>query len=235
MFELAAAIREWRARYEASGSFSSQQIDELQDHLHEQVGQLKTTGLSDEEAFLVAAHRLGDVNILAPEYENANPAVMRQRKMVYVLFGALVAYALPVSFSFILDLFYHLLLAMRLDGMLVFIVPALIELSIIGLVCWMGYRFLTGQSAKSAEQVQRMFRWAVSSKINAIMVFLCFIVLAVLNRFLMIRMIKMPRINEMWVTMRGAQTMIYYVFIPLALLLILLVLVKRTKQIKAVA
>ena len=43
-------------------------VDELEDHLRTQVAELKEAGLDEEEAFLIAVKRLGDLDSLSREY-----------------------------------------------------------------------------------------------------------------------------------------------------------------------
>ena len=43
-------------------------MDELEDHLREQVADLRATGLDDDEAFLVAIKRMGNLDAVSHEF-----------------------------------------------------------------------------------------------------------------------------------------------------------------------
>jgi hypothetical protein len=61
-------IATWRAAVLSHKSVSNADADELEGHLREQIGDLIDTGLSADEAFLIAVKRLGEVNALTAEY-----------------------------------------------------------------------------------------------------------------------------------------------------------------------
>ena len=61
-------IAEWRTYIRRRQSFHSIDIEELEDHLRLQVNALGEAGLKDDEAFLVAVKRLGDLNSLSREF-----------------------------------------------------------------------------------------------------------------------------------------------------------------------
>ncbi|MGI9628364.1 MAG: permease prefix domain 1-containing protein [Longimicrobiales bacterium] len=65
---LESQIAEWRDYLRRRQAIHSVDVDELEDHLRGQVGTLKDAGLSDDEAFLVAVKRMGDLNTLSREF-----------------------------------------------------------------------------------------------------------------------------------------------------------------------
>lgn len=66
--ELDAQIGRWRGYVQRHQAISSVDVDELEDHLREQVADLRAGGLDDEEAFLVAIMRLGNVDAVSREF-----------------------------------------------------------------------------------------------------------------------------------------------------------------------
>lgn len=66
--ELERLIATWRAWIERRDAISTADVDELEAHLRDQVDHLVEAGLSEEEGFLVAVRRLGDVDELSREY-----------------------------------------------------------------------------------------------------------------------------------------------------------------------
>ena len=94
MFDLDTAIGGWRRRLAAQPDLQAADIDELEDHLREIVAELTTGGLSGEEAFLVAARRLGDPQALAGEFAAADPVVRRKLRFRWIIMGGLAVMAL---------------------------------------------------------------------------------------------------------------------------------------------
>jgi hypothetical protein len=61
-------IAEWRAYLAGSPGLNGRDVDELEDHLRGQIAELNAAGLKDDEAFLVAVKRMGDLDDLSREY-----------------------------------------------------------------------------------------------------------------------------------------------------------------------
>lgn len=66
--ELEAQIDRWRGYVQRSQAISPADVDELEDHLREQIADRQATGLDDEEAFLVAIKRLGNLDAVSHEF-----------------------------------------------------------------------------------------------------------------------------------------------------------------------
>jgi hypothetical protein len=66
--DLELQIVEWRAYVARAPAVDGHDIDELEDHLRHQVAELSAAGLADDEAFLVAAKRLGDLDAVSREF-----------------------------------------------------------------------------------------------------------------------------------------------------------------------
>jgi hypothetical protein len=60
-------IAEWRA-YVEKAWLNGRDVDELEDHLRQQIADLNAVGLAADEAFLVAVKRMGDVDVLSREF-----------------------------------------------------------------------------------------------------------------------------------------------------------------------
>jgi len=58
----------WRDYLRRHGTLHSPDVEELEDHLRAQVAALGEAGLSDDEAFLVAVKRMGDLDSLSREF-----------------------------------------------------------------------------------------------------------------------------------------------------------------------
>ena len=66
--ELEAQIDRWRGYVQRNRAISPSDVDELEDHLREQIADRQATGLDDEEAFLVAIKRLGNLDAVSREF-----------------------------------------------------------------------------------------------------------------------------------------------------------------------
>ena len=61
-------IGQWRAAVLRGRAVDDADADELEGHLREQIGDLEAAGLTDEEAFLIAVRRLGQVDLITAEF-----------------------------------------------------------------------------------------------------------------------------------------------------------------------
>src|SRR6185436_8851588 len=61
-------IAERRAYVARAPGLNGHDVDELEDHLRHQIAELNAAGLTDDEGFLIAVKRLGDVDGLSREY-----------------------------------------------------------------------------------------------------------------------------------------------------------------------
>ncbi len=68
MESVESQIAEWRAYVANAPGVNGHDVDELEDHLRHQIAELNAAGLTDDEAFLVAVKRMGDVDGLSREF-----------------------------------------------------------------------------------------------------------------------------------------------------------------------
>ena len=61
-------IAEWRAYLSRRQAIHAVDADELEDHLRNQISDLQAGGLDEEESFLIAVKRIGDLDTLSREY-----------------------------------------------------------------------------------------------------------------------------------------------------------------------
>lgn len=66
--ELETRIDDWRGYVQRRQAISTADVDELEDHLRGQIDDLRHTGLDDQESFLVAIKRLGNLDAISREY-----------------------------------------------------------------------------------------------------------------------------------------------------------------------
>lgn len=72
MSALNRQIRFWRWQLYFKGAFTTDDIDELESHLRDEIDYLLRLGISEEEAFKQAVQRLGDADFLKAEYMKVN-------------------------------------------------------------------------------------------------------------------------------------------------------------------
>lgn len=90
MFDLNEALRNWQEQMNQGDGCSQDDIDELEEHLREEMAGLLQTGLSSEEAFLLAARRLGRVDALTEEFEKVNASSVWRRRLRWMAIGVLI-------------------------------------------------------------------------------------------------------------------------------------------------
>ena len=102
MFDLNQAITGWRKALSAQPGFRSADLDELEDHLRETIAELRDKGLEEEEAFLIAARRLGDPRDLSSELAIADPVNRRRFRLRWMVTGALALVFLWLASGFLI-------------------------------------------------------------------------------------------------------------------------------------
>ena len=68
MESVESRIAEWRTFVAGAAAVNGHDLDELEDHLRHQITELNAAGLADDEAFLVAVKRMGDVDAVTREF-----------------------------------------------------------------------------------------------------------------------------------------------------------------------
>ena len=71
-FDLNSALQLWLERLGQSPQVKTENLKELESHVRDSVVQLQTKGLSSEESFLIATHRVGSPAKLEPEFAKVN-------------------------------------------------------------------------------------------------------------------------------------------------------------------
>ncbi|MFI7004697.1 permease prefix domain 1-containing protein [Nocardia sp. NPDC050175] len=66
--ELESQIGQWRGYVQRQHAISAADVEEMEDHLREQVSELTGVGLAADEAFLVAVKRMGSVDSISREF-----------------------------------------------------------------------------------------------------------------------------------------------------------------------
>lgn len=89
MFDLNQAINSWRMSLSEKQTCAKSDIDEMETHLREEIDSLMASKLSEQEAFLVATHRLGDPDSLAAEFAKVNTSILWRKRLFWAGAGLL--------------------------------------------------------------------------------------------------------------------------------------------------
>lgn len=86
-FDLNLAIRRWRENLANSPAFQSENLNELESHLRDSTDRMRTPQLSEEEAFLIAARRIGQSRQLESEFGKLNRNSIWLGRVIWMLIG----------------------------------------------------------------------------------------------------------------------------------------------------
>ena len=105
MFNLNQAISEWRGNLASRGACTASDLDELESHLRDEVDSLERSGLTPEEAFLIAVRRLGDNGTIAHEFAKINKGNIWGRRLLWMAAGVLGYLCLRAAVNCVTGLF----------------------------------------------------------------------------------------------------------------------------------
>ncbi len=88
MYDLNRSIRNWSSAISQNGACSTDEMQELETHLREQVADLVDVGLSEQEAFSVGVSRIGKPGEVCAEYEKVSPMRLWCRRLFILLWAA---------------------------------------------------------------------------------------------------------------------------------------------------
>jgi hypothetical protein len=104
MFQLEQKLQEWAARFQQSHLMRGSDIEELQQHLRDSISELTKKGLNEEEAFLVATHRLGEPRRVAGEFGKVNGDFAFGHQLFWMLAGVLFFYICNLAIAAVSEL-----------------------------------------------------------------------------------------------------------------------------------
>jgi len=81
MFDMNEQIKKWRCDLAQKKTLEKSDIDELENHLREEIERLTESELTEEEAFMVAAHRLGHSDSLSEEFAKVNTSILWRKRL----------------------------------------------------------------------------------------------------------------------------------------------------------
>jgi hypothetical protein len=91
MFDLNQAIAEWRQKMLAAGIEAPVPLEELEEHLREEIERRRRDGFDGQQAFAAAIQDLGHGGALKVEFEKINPPTPMKKCRPGLLLGAVAA------------------------------------------------------------------------------------------------------------------------------------------------
>ena len=88
MYDLDHSIANWRATIARNGTCSTDELEELEAHLREEIEALAELGLSEQEAFSIGVSRMGNSGAISSEYAKASPLRLWFRRLRIFLLAA---------------------------------------------------------------------------------------------------------------------------------------------------
>jgi len=101
MHNLDELISRWKSGLNLQENILADDIDELEDHLRMGISHLVSLGLSEEEAFLIAARRIGTGANLEAEFEKVNTGSLWIHRLRWMVIGILGFQALSTVWAFL--------------------------------------------------------------------------------------------------------------------------------------
>jgi hypothetical protein len=150
-FDLNRAIADWRHQLGQSPAYRADDLEEMESHLRDALEQLRTAGLTEEEAFLVATRRVGAPRVLEAEFAKINGRSVWLDRLLWMLVGVqawMLTGALASTFSWLTGWFVFTYfqgsgwLPRKLDGsilsipMLLVSVINLLAIAAFCVLCW---------------------------------------------------------------------------------------------------
>ena len=80
MFDLKQSITDWRRQMLAAGIKTPVPLEELESHLHEEIGRLVKSGLDEQSAFNTSVEKIGPMQAIRNEFEKVEEESARARQ-----------------------------------------------------------------------------------------------------------------------------------------------------------
>jgi len=90
MFQLDTAITHWRNGLLVNQNIQDSDVDELENHLRDEIDSLILLGLNHEEAFMISTHRIGDQQTVGQEFAKVNTKEIWRNRLFWMLSGVFV-------------------------------------------------------------------------------------------------------------------------------------------------
>lgn len=99
MFNLETAIAEWRRQMLKSGIQSSEELDELEDHLRDEFEAQARSDMPEETAFETAIRQVGRPETLMPEFAKVREPIVERMKRLWCRIAGISDYQLAMNMN----------------------------------------------------------------------------------------------------------------------------------------
>src|SRR5687767_13010931 len=89
MFDLEARLQQWKKSFTNTAAMRNADIEELEHHLRDSMASLTSLGLSPQEAFIIATHRVGAPALVAGEFAKVDGGPRWYQQASWMTAGAL--------------------------------------------------------------------------------------------------------------------------------------------------
>ena len=165
-----------------SETFGAGDLDELEDHLRDEITNLVAVGLSEDEAFEIARRRLGSVDALDTEFRKVNSEAIWGRRIQWMLAGYLAVVSVRAAIMLFGDVFVSIgaTYGMAGSGLVVIYGCA----CVVGTV---GFLFLLTTKARAGALsfVNRARKWAQSLP-GALLILVAAVLMVAVSRMLQV-------------------------------------------------
>ena len=100
MFELEKTIDQYKNELLSNPSLNEDAVNELLSHLGDEMDTLKMKGLSEEESFWIARHRMGNTDAIHQEFSKINRSLVWQKRLIWFFLGYLILSLGPTLMKF---------------------------------------------------------------------------------------------------------------------------------------
>jgi hypothetical protein len=90
MSDLERQIQEWKAGFRSTPYLRPEDVEELEQHVRDALPSLISSGLTEEEAVLIATRRIGAPLALEPEFAKVNGSRLWSQRALWIAAGALL-------------------------------------------------------------------------------------------------------------------------------------------------
>ncbi|MEM7346770.1 MAG: permease prefix domain 1-containing protein [Chloroflexota bacterium] len=184
MFNLEEAIINWRQRLAQHETMGGEIVAELEDHLREAIQALTEAGLTETEAFWLAAKRMGTSETLTMEFEKVSNKSVWLRRLQWMLSGYLVIHLLTQGIDIFSFQLASLVAALQSSGVIVVTVYILSNLMIFGGLYWGMHQLVTQNKTQLARRIYQKITLLIPSRrqtVVSIIVLVLFLVGGVMS------------------------------------------------------
>jgi hypothetical protein len=184
MFTVEQAVENWKNELRQKQTVMESDIEELESHLRDEMERLKSLGLSEQEAFLIAVRRIGDTTQMAAEFAKVNTAAIWKTRFLWMVVGILMLRILTSCANFLSNA--GVMLGHQLAGiswLATGILSAVVQTIILLILLYIFYAIavkttLFHQVRKRSAVISMVIVFVLSSLVGASSSFFCKVLLA---------------------------------------------------------